>query len=111
MSRREEEVVFFVVAALVVDFEEGFKGFLVFAFVLEPLFSGLAATLGSLTSFFTVAFFVVSLASLVVGFFAAGDFVALVVVVVDLDLETDLAGAFFAGMALDAFAGLFCSRY
>jgi len=111
VSRREETVVFFAVAALVVDFEEGFNGFLRFDFVLELVFAGLATTLGSLTTFFTVDFFVVSLVTvsfLEAGFFAAGDFVALVAVVLDLDLE-DLAGAgaFFVEVALDAFAGLF----
>jgi len=112
VSRREEAVVFFVVAVLVVDFEEGFKVFLgetfalVFCFTLEDVFTGLTATLGSLTSFFTVAFLVVSLTSLAAGFFAT-DFVALVAVVLDLDLEADLAGAFFVLVVLDAFAGLF----
>lgn len=116
MSRREEEVVFFVVAALAVDFEAGFKGFLSFDLSLEPLLTGLAATLGSLASFFTVDFFVVLLASLVAvsflvaGFFAVEDFVALVVVAPDRDLEEALTGAFLVEVALDAFTGLFYSR-
>lgn len=102
---------------LAVDFEEGFKGFLTFAFVLELVFAGLAATLGSLTSFFAVAFFAVSLDSLaavsflLAGFFVAEDFAALVAVAVDLDFEVDFAGVFFAEVALDVFAGLFYSGY
>lgn len=122
MSRRDEAVVFFVVVALVIDFEEGFKTFLVagsalvFALVLEVDFTGLAATLVSLISFFTVAFFVVSLASLVaVSFLVADlfpteDFVAFAAVAVDLDLEADLAGTFFVEVVLEDLAGLFCSR-
>ena len=116
-SRREDAVDFFVEAALVVDFEEGFKAFLVagsgLAFVLEAVFAGLAEILGSLASFFTVAFFVVSLVSLVAvsflaaGFFVAEDFVALVTVVLDPDLVADLAGAFLVDVDLGAFAGLF----
>jgi hypothetical protein len=110
---------FFVEAALVVDFEEGFKAFLAagsglaFAFVLEAVFAGLAEILGSLASFFTVAFFVVSLVSLVAvsflaaGFLVAEDFVALVTVVLDPDLVADLAGAFLVDVDLGAFAGLF----
>ena len=121
MSRREEIAVFLVEAALVVDLEEGFTAFLVvgaalaFAFVLEAVLTGLAATLGSLTSFLAVTFFAVSLASLgtvaflAAGFFATEDFVALVVL--DLDLEVDLAGAFLVRATLVALAGLFCLRY
>lgn len=100
-----------------VDFEEGFKAFLAdevdlaFALVLDPVLAGLAATLGSLTSFFTVDFFV-SLATvsfLEAGFFAAGDLVALAVVL-DLDLE-DFTGTFLVDVALDVFAGLFYAGY
>ena len=98
-----------------VDFEEGLKTFftgtcaLVFAFILEDVFTGLVDTLGSLTSFFTAVFFVVTFASLiavsflVAGFLVVEDFVALVVAVPDLDLE----GAFFVEVALDALTGLF----
>jgi len=118
-SRREDEVVFFAEAALEVDFEEGFKAFLVagsalgFAFVLEAAFAGLAATLSSLASFFTVVLFAVSLASLeavsflAAGFFVAADFVALEVVDLDPDLVAELAGAFLVEVDLEAFAGLF----
>jgi hypothetical protein len=122
VSRREDAVVFFVEAVLLVDFEEGFKAFLVagaalvFAFVavalpLVVVFVGLEATLSSLASFFTVALFAVSLTSLVAGFFVVEDFAALVVVAVDLDLVADLAGAFLVVVGLDAFAGLFWSMH
>jgi hypothetical protein len=118
VSRREEEVVFFVEAVLLVDFEEGFNAFLAagsalvfalvaLAFALVVVFAGLATTLGSLTSLFTVVFFVVvSLASLVVDLLVVGGFAALVAVVVDLDLEVDFAGTFLV-VVLDTFAGLF----
>lgn len=120
VSRREDTVVFFVEAVLLVDFEEGFKAFLVagsalvLAFVVVPLvlevvFAGLAATLGS---FFVVVFLVVPLDSLVVLSFLVEDLLVeavLVTVVVDLDL--DLAGAFLEVVGLDTFVGLFCSRY
>lgn len=101
-----------------VDFEEGFEAFLVagsalgFAFVLEAAFAGLAATLSSLASFFTVALFPVSFASLVAvsflaaGFFVTADFVALEVVL-DPDLVADLAGAFLVEVVLETFTGLF----
>lgn len=114
-------MVFFVEAVLLVDFE-GFKTFLVagsalalvfvvVTFTLEVVFAGLAVTLGSLASFFTVDLFVVSLASLVAVTFLVTvlfveDLAALVAVVVDLDLAVDLAGALFV-VGLDAFAGLF----
>lgn len=120
LSRREDVVVFFVEAVLPVDFEEGFKAFLVagsalvFALVAVPLvlvvvFAGLAEALGSLVSFFTaVLFAVVSLVSLVAILLVVEDFAALAEVAVDLDLEVDLAGAFLVVVVdLDAFAGLF----
>lgn len=125
-SRREDAVVFFVDAVLLVDFEEGFKAFLVagsalvfafavVAFALEVVFAGLAATLGSLASFFTVVFLVTSLDSLVVAsFFVVGFLVegfAVLVAVVDLDLVVDLAGAFLEVVDLDVFTALFCPRY
>ena len=107
-------VVFFVEAALLVDFEEGFNAFLVagsalvFALVVVAL-AGFAATLGSLISFFTVALFVVvSLTSLVADFLVAVGFAALVAVDVDLVLVVvDFAGAFLVVVDLDVFAGLF----
>jgi hypothetical protein len=119
VSRREDVVVFFVEAALLVGFEEGFKAFLVagsalvLAFVVVVLtlvvaLAGLAATLGSLASFFTLVFFVMSLTSFMAGFLVVDDFAALVVVAVDLDLVVDLAGAFLV-VVLDAFVGLFWS--
>jgi hypothetical protein len=120
VSRREDAVVFFVETALAVDLEEGFKTFLVagsvfaFAFVFVAAFAGLIATLGSLASFFTAVFFT---ASLVVSFLTTGffvvvvDFVVLVVLTLDLDLVTDLAGAFLVDADLVALAGLFWSRY
>lgn len=118
VSRREDAVVFFVEAALVVDFEAGFEAFLAagsafaLAFVLEDVFAGLAATFGSLASFFTAGFFVVSLAPLVAvsflaaGFFVVEDFAALVAAA-GLDLVVDLPGAFLVEVVLEAFAGLF----
>jgi len=118
VSRREDEVVFLVEVVLPTDFEDGFKAFLVagpalvFVVVLPfvAVFVGLAATLGSLTSFLTVALFVASLdslvaVSLVADFFAVEDFAALVAVV-DLDL-VDFTGTFLVVVGLDAFAGLF----
>jgi len=116
VSRREDVVVFFVEATLLVDFEVGFKAFLVagsalvFALVVVAL-AGLAATLGSLISFFTVALFVVvSLASLVADFLVAEGFAALVAVDVDLVLVVvDFAGAFLVVVDLDVFEGLFWS--
>lgn len=101
-----------------VDFEEGFRAFLVAGSALVLVFVvvafvGLAATLGSLASFFTVVLFAASLDPLVVSFSLVGflveDFVALVAVVIDLDLVVDLAGAFLEAMGLDVLAGLFCS--
>ena len=114
MSRREDVVVFFVEAVLLVDFEEGFNAFLVAgsALVLALVvvaFAGFATTLGSLISFFTVALFVVvSLASLVADFLVVEGFAALVAVAVDLVLVVvDFAGAFLVVVDLDVFAGLF----
>ena len=117
MSRREDVVVFLVEAGLLADFE-GFKAllvagsalalvFVVVAFTLEVVFTGLAATLGSFASFFTVDFLasLVAVSFLVAGFFME-DLAALVVVVVGLDLVADLAGALLA-VDLDALAGLF----
>ena len=115
MSLREDAVVFFVEAVLLVDFEEGFKPFLVagsalvFALVVVA-FAGFAATLGSLTSFFTAALFVVvSLTSLAADFLVVVDFAALVVAAVDLVLVVvDFAGAFLVVVVdLVVFAGLF----
>ena len=107
-------VVFFVEAFLLVDFEVGFNAFLVAGSTLVlalvvVAFAGLAATLGSLTSFFTVALFVVvSLASLAADFLVAEGFAALVAVAVDLVLVVvDFAGAFLVAVDLDVFAGLF----
>jgi len=118
VSRREDVAVFFVEAALLVDFEEGFRAFLgagsalVFALVVVAFalvaFAGLAATLGSLTSFFTgVLFVVVSLVSLVVDLLVVEGFAAFVAVVVDLVLVADFAGAFLVVVDLATFAGLF----
>ena len=114
MSRREDVVAFFVEAVLLVDFEEGFNAFLVAGSALVLVlvvvaFAGFAATLGSLTSFFTAALFVVvSLASLVADFLVAEGLVALVLVAVDLVLVVvDFAGAFLVVVDLDVFAGLF----
>jgi len=117
--RREAVVVFFVEVVLLADLEEDIEAFLAagsaLALVLVALafvavFAGLAATLGSFASFFTVVF-VVSLDSLVVvfllaGFLAAEGFVALVEVAVDLDL-VGFAGAFLVAADLDTFVGLF----
>jgi len=107
VSRREDEVVFLVEAVLLVDFEDGFNAFLVtgsaLVFALVPVaFTGFAATLGSLASFFTAAFFVVvSLVSLAAGFLAAAGFAALVAVAVDLDLvPVDFAGVFLAALGV-----------
>lgn len=123
MSRREDAVVFLVEVALLVDFEEGFKAFLtagsalffvlvVVVFPLVAAFAGLAETLGSLASFFTVVFFVaVSFASLAATLFVVEGFPALVEVAVDLDLAVDLAGAFLVVADLDTFAGLFCPMH
>ena len=118
VSRREDVVVFFVEVVLLVDFEEGFTALLlagttlvfalvVVAFALVAAFTGLAATLGSLASFFTADFFVVSLVSLAADLLVVEDFAVLVAVVVDLDLLADLAGAFLVVVGLDTFAGLF----
>jgi len=118
VSRREDVAVFFVEVALLVDFEEGFRAFLgagsalVFALVVVAFalvaFAGLAATLGSLTSFFTgVLFVVVSLVSLVVDLLVVEGFAAFVAVVVDLVLVADFAGAFLVVVDLATFAGLF----
>jgi len=119
VPRREDVVVFLVEAVLLEDFEDGFKGFLggsALVLVLAVVaLVGLAVTLGSLVSFFTVVFLVAPLDSLVVAFFSAVGFLvdgfALVVVVVDLDLVVDLAGAFLEVVGLEAFAGLFYSRH
>jgi len=122
VSRREDVDVFFVEAVLLTVFEEGFRAFLVagsdlalalvvVAFTFVAAFDGLAATLGSLVSFFTTVFLVVSLDSLVVvsflvvGFFAVED-LAVLAAVADLDLA-DLVGAFLLVVDLDPFAGLF----
>jgi len=71
---------------------------------------GFAATLGSFTSFFTAALFVVvTLVSLVADFLVAEGFAALVAVAVDLVLVVvDFAGAFLVVVVvLDVLAGLF----